>query len=292
VVDLGCGLGADAIAFARAGSPVAAVDRSEERARLAAHNLAAADGGAHVVVRGDASALPARGDVLYVDPDRRKGRGRVFRLGDASPPWEVVAQAGRRFRRVLVKAPPALPDEEIPPDAAAEFLSEGGECREALLRLGERDRRGRVAAVHVESGARRVVETGPAAPAAASGRFVLDPDPALRRAGGVDALAREIGAARVADAVTYLFADDAPETPWVRAYRVLDVFPYRPRDLARHLADAPPRELVVKQRGAGLSEADVRRGLPRAPDGPVRVVLLWRDGPRRMACLGEEPDPR
>ncbi|MBZ0266844.1 hypothetical protein K8I85_01690, partial [bacterium] len=70
------------------------------------------------------------------------------------------------------------------------------------------------------------------------------------------------------------------------------VLPYRPRDLARLLGEDPPRELVVKQRGLALREAEVRRGLPSAPGGPRRVLVLWGDGKRRVACLGEAVDPR
>jgi len=73
---------------------------------------------------------------------------------------------------------------------------------------------------------------------------------------------------------------------------VLHVFPYRPRDLARRLASDPPREILVKQRGLRLLEADVRRGLPRKADGPVRVIVLFPRGRARVACLCAPPDPR
>lgn len=310
VVDLGCGLGADSIAMARAGCRVIAVDRDPDRARLARHNLqeaardadgaagpAAGEAGAggaagSAVVVGDAEQLPARGDVLFVDPDRRTPRGRVFRLQDTSPPWSAIAALTPRFEQVLVKAPPALPNEEVPPEAAVEFLSEGSECREALLRLGGDAQPGTVRAVLVEHGLRREIPFHPLVVAAAPGAYLLDPDPALRRAGGVDALAAESGAARVAAESTYLFADRVPETPWVRAYRVLEVLPYRKRDLARRLAAEPPSELIVKQRGVGVPEADIRRGLKTRPDGPSRVVVLWADGARRVACLGEAVHPR
>jgi hypothetical protein len=107
----------------------------------------------------------------------------------------------------------------------------------------------------------------------------------------VDGLAGELGAARVAPGVTYLFAPADPGSPWARAYPVLDVLPYRPRDLARRLADEPPREIVVKQRGLALPEATVRRGLPRSPDGPVRVLVLFPDGPRRRVAVCASPAP-
>jgi hypothetical protein len=294
VVDAGCGLGADSIAFARAGCRVIAIERDPFRAKLARHNLEvlSAHESRALVVRGEASRLPARGDVLFLDPDRRASGRRRPSLSTSSPAWPEIAALLPRFARALVKAPPALADDEIPPEASVEFLSEDGECKEALLRFGAGEAPGRRSAVLAATGETREVEAGPPAGVAAHGAFLLDPDPALRRAGGVDALARDVRAARVSPESTYLFADVDPRSTWARAYPVLHVFPYRPRDLARRLAEDPPRELLVKQRGLRLVEADVRRGLPRKDDGPVRVVVLFPRGRGRVACLCAPPDPR
>lgn len=289
VVDLGCGLGADALAFAGAGCRVVAVDRDAQRAWLAGHNLGTSEHVAALAVVGDAAALPARGDVLFVDPDRRPdSRGRVFSLAETSPSLADIVAAAAGFDRVLVKAPPALPDEEIPADARVEFLSEERECREALLHLGAGGGR---FAVHTETGTVRAVEPAPFVPSGERGSFLLDPDPALRRAGGVDGLAGELGAARVAEESTYLWAEAAPSSPWVRTYPVLDLLPYRGRDLARRLAEEPPGSLVVKQRGVGVPEAAIRRGLPLARGGPERVLVLFPRGRGRMVALCGSPLP-
>ena len=291
VVDGGCGLGADTLAFAAAGCRVVGIERDAHRAALARHNVAVAGTGGAWIVRGEVTQPPARGDVLFVDPDRRATGRRLHDLVNASPSWGEIAAIRDRFASLRVKAPPALPDAAIPPDAAVEFLSEDGECKETLLRFGPGETPGRRAAVRVGTG--EVRETRPAPLRTADhGRVLLDPDPALRRAGGVDALAEELDAARVAAESTYLFAERVPESPWARAYAVLDVFPYRPRDLARRLAEAPPRELLVKQRGLRIPEAEVRRGLPHDAAGPVRVIVLFPRGKGRVACLCEPPDPR
>jgi hypothetical protein len=173
-----------------------------------------------------------------------------------------------------------------------EFLSEDGECKEAFLKLGDGTVPGRRRAVLVATGEEREGEAGRGSDVAETGSFLADPDPALRRVGGVDALARELRAARVAPDSTYLFADTPPDSPWLRVYPVLAILPYRPRALARALAAEPPREIVVKQRGLGIPEAAVRRGLPYAEDGPVRVVVLFPRGRRCMACLCGPALPR
>lgn len=298
VLDLGCGIGTDSMAFAAGGHRVVAVDRNRERVTLASFNLRAAlpGSGPAVAVVGDAAEPPAGADVLFLDPDRRTARGRAFRLADASPDADALERLRHGYAHTLVKAPPALPDAEIPPDAAVEFLSEGGECREALLRFGPDETAGAVRAIRVEDGALRLcgpdARAVPRRSADAPGAYLLDPDPALRRAGGVDALANELDAARVAPDSTYLFTDREPDSVWVRTYRVLTEQAFRARDLAKLLAEEPPGELIVKQRGVKIPEAELRRSLPTQPGGPVRILVLWADGPRRRVCLCAPVDPR
>src|SRR6185312_8591510 len=78
MVDLGCGLGSDALAAARAGIQVYAVDADPVTAEA---NVAAAglDGLVRVECR-DATTVPvAEFDAVFADPARRRaGRGRVF----------------------------------------------------------------------------------------------------------------------------------------------------------------------------------------------------------------------
>jgi hypothetical protein len=141
----------------------------------------------------------------------------------------------------------------------------------------------------VPGGEARVVGGEVRAPVAETGAYLLDPDPGLRRAGGVDELALEVGAARASENTSYLLAPFPPESPWLRSYPVREIFPYRLRDLARRLDAEPPRELIVKQRGLGLLETEIRRGVRLAAGGPVRVVVLYRSGRRRLAALCDAP---
>jgi hypothetical protein len=271
-----------------------AVDRDATRVALARHNLGAGlegvpGAGPALAVAGDAAAPPVRADVLFVDPDRRPGPRRTARLTASSPSREAILGLTSRYEVVLVKAPLALPDAEIPAEAAADFLSERGEAKEAFLRWGAGTEPGRRRAVRLPEELVREVTEAPPAPIADDGAWLLDPDPALRRAGGVDGLAAELGAGRVAPGSSYLLVGRRPDSPWVRAYRVIEAFSYRPRDLARRLAADPPRELVVKQRGVGLDEPRVRRGLPRREGGPRRVVVLHPRGKSIRCVLCEPP---
>ena len=70
VVDACCGVGGNAIGFARAGCQVVAVEMNRERLLMAEHN-AKIYGVHHKIrfIRGDASALPLQGsELVFVDP--------------------------------------------------------------------------------------------------------------------------------------------------------------------------------------------------------------------------------
>ncbi|MGI8767795.1 MAG: methyltransferase domain-containing protein, partial [Propionibacteriaceae bacterium] len=100
VLDLGCGIGADALALARAGLAVVAVERDPATAVFAAANLATADlataDGTAVVRVGDAQTLGPtlldadRSAGVFCDPARRDDRGRVWRVDQFSPGWDFV----------------------------------------------------------------------------------------------------------------------------------------------------------------------------------------------------------
>ena len=94
VADLGCGVGADAFAFARAGIKVLAVDTVPVVAAIARANAAALGLADRIEVRqADATAVDLSDvDSVFCDPARRvAGSGRrVFDRHAYSPPWDFV----------------------------------------------------------------------------------------------------------------------------------------------------------------------------------------------------------
>ena len=95
-VDLGCGIGGDLLAFARAGITAAGVELDPVRVAVAQANLAALglDG---AVLEADATTLDTSPfDVAFADPARRGGRGRTFHVDEWTPPWPFVEELLRR----------------------------------------------------------------------------------------------------------------------------------------------------------------------------------------------------
>ena len=110
MADLGCGVGAETVALARAGLRVRAVDADPLTAAMAAANVAAlglADRVAGRVRHAHEECDLSTVDAAFCDPARRTGGGRVFDPRAYSPPWSFVlalvervppdrAQAGTR----------------------------------------------------------------------------------------------------------------------------------------------------------------------------------------------------
>lgn len=298
IADVGCGLGADTLAFAECGLSVVGIEPDPVRARLASHNLLAC-GHRPAIVRGklgrsalgpgeaESLCLPCAADAVFIDPDRRPDGKRTASLHNSSPALEDLLALAKRGAVLGIKAPPALPDEEIPEGAACEFLGEGGECKEAFLSLGLGLGPGGRFAVLVEEGIRREIRAVAPRPSVDphEAAFLYDPHPVLRRAGGVDDLAEELDAPRSHPAVSYLFGSRLTATPWARPYRVLQVLPLRERDVVRALREDPPRTLIIKARGFDPDETRWRRVVPRSPEGPTRVLVMFASGRSRTVVV-------
>ena len=86
MVDLGCGIGGDLVAFARAGITTAGVDLDPVRVEVARANLAALGLGGAVSVADATTVDHSPFAVAFADPARRSGtRARPSRVEDWQP---------------------------------------------------------------------------------------------------------------------------------------------------------------------------------------------------------------
>jgi SAM-dependent methyltransferase len=123
VADLCCGIGGDALAFARAGIGVLAVDRDPLTCAVARANAQVTGLAELIEVRcADVTQLSPEDegcDAVFLDPARRTDLGRVFNPAAYSPPWEFALGLARRFSAAGFKVAPGLPHELIPEGAEA-----------------------------------------------------------------------------------------------------------------------------------------------------------------------------
>lgn len=149
VADLGCGIGADAMALAALDLEVTAVERDETVAAAATINLMPFPNASVVCADaedwleamdgsgGTTTGTSARSEGFWLDPARRvvssSGSSRVFDPEAFSPPLSFVERLADTGAPVGVKLGPALPHDSVPADCEAQWVSVDGSLTEAVL---------------------------------------------------------------------------------------------------------------------------------------------------------------
>jgi SAM-dependent methyltransferase len=277
VIDLGCGIGGDLLAFARAGITSAGIDVDPLRVEVARANLAALELPGAVSVADATLVDTTPFDAAYVDPARRTGRGRTFTIDDWTPPWAFVEQLMRRD--TCVKAAPGFPHARIPEDVEAEWVSDSGEVKEAVLWSGRLATTRRRATVIGHGGLATLTdEDDPGGSARDVGEFLYEPDGAVIRAGLVTAVAAGVKGGLVDDHIAYVTSDEAFRTPFARGFQVIETLPYREKALRAALRVRNIGSLTIKKRGVGVVPDDLRKRLSLTGDEAGTIVLTRARG--------------
>lgn len=279
VVDLGCGIGSDLIAFARAGIAVRGVDIDPVRVEIARANLAALALPGTVEVGDATTATVAEDEVAFFDPARRTARGRVFRLDGLTPPWDLVAQ--RLAGRAVAKVMPGIGHDDIGDGVRAEWVSERGKLVECCLwgaGFAHPDAGTRVATVlpsgaTMSGGGRPGPDGADTDEAGPVGRYLFEPDDAVIRAGLVAHLAEQIDGWLPDRHIAYITTDEPADTPFARGYLVLDELPYRTKQLRAALQDLDVGTLTVKKRGVQVVPEDLIAKLRLTGSRSALIVL-------------------
>ncbi|MEX5263089.1 MULTISPECIES: class I SAM-dependent methyltransferase [Kocuria] len=288
VADLGCGIGADALALASLDRRVTAVELDETTAAVATLNLLPFPEATVLqadVERLDLAALPGGPpDGVWLDPARRttssSGTRRIFDPEAFSPPLSFVEALAGRGLPVGVKLGPGIPHEAVPAGCEAQWVSDRGDVVEAVLWFNAVARPGvrRAALVLSEHGSAELTSPEDHDPAHADavvgpvGAYLYEPDGAVIRAGLVTDLARQLGARLIHPRIAYLTSDELVRTPLARAYRVREVLPHTVKVLKRWVREHEVGTLEIKKRGTDVTPEELRRRL--APKGPGRATLV------------------
>ncbi|MCO7220439.1 methyltransferase domain-containing protein [Klenkia sp. PcliD-1-E] len=293
-VDLGCASGTDAVALARAGASVVAVDRDPVARELTAHNAAAL--GLDVEVRDadvvDLVAAATGGRVAgceaaVLDPARRAHGRRITDPDGWSPPWSTVAALLDAVPRCVVKVAPGLDHDRVPDGVEAEWVSVGGSIVEALLwGRGPSATWRRATVVRAGTVHELTADADPGrAPVAAPRAWLHEPDPAVIRSGLVATVAAQLDATLVDEQIAYLTSDAPADSPWASSYRVTDVLPFSVKRLKALLRERGIGRVVVKKRGSAVEpEALVRQLRGKGEGRAVVVVTRVADVPTVLLC--------
>ncbi|MDO5629314.1 MAG: class I SAM-dependent methyltransferase [Mobilicoccus sp.] len=300
VHDLGCGLGADSQAFARAGLAVEAVDADEATALLAAHNTSTPVTGhpAAQVAHARAEDVPLAPDAAaWFDPARRTpgrtdatGRTRrTFRLEDMAPTWQHVLAVAEKHA-TGAKLSPAFPHAERPEGSEAQWVSVEGDLVECVVWWGLARTSGRVATLLVGDDVVEVTEAdAPHVPVGAldpaAGLSLHEPDLAVLQAGLVGALAAATDGSELAAGVGYVVSDSTLDLPYARRFTITDVLPPHPKVVKAWLRQRDITGATIKRRGGRQDPEEFRRRIGLGTKGGDQATLLLTDGPGGPVCL-------
>jgi len=288
VADLCCGIGGDLVALAALG-PVLGVDRDPLHAWMAGRNAAVYGVAEQARTEvADVRATDLTGvTAVFVDPARRTERGRTR---EGEPPLAWCVGLVERVPRVAVKAAPGLDRASVPPGWEAEFVAVGTDLKEAVLWSPAAAEAACRATVLVD-GDRHTLLPAPGAevPVGEPGEYLLDPSPAVTRAGLVAELARATGTWQIDDRIAFLAAAAPVATPFARTLRVLDSGPWREKDLGARIRALDVGSVDIRRRGLAGDVDVLRKRLARALAGGGRratlVMTRARDRPWALICV-------
>ncbi len=283
LVDLGCGLGSDALAAARRGIRVYAVEADPLTAAIAAANAEAAGLAELITVEcADATTVEVeRYDAVFADPARRQtGRGRVFNPKSYSPSWDFIAGLPGRVPLTTLKLAPGIDHDLLPPGAEGEWVSVGGDLVEAAFWCGPLAAAPRRATLIGASGeVRELTGTGvEAAPVGAVGGYLYDPDPAVVRSHLVAEFAATVGGRLADPEIAYVYTDEPVDTPYARRLTVTDVLPFSLKRLRALLRERGVGRLEIRKRGSALVPEQLRKDLKLSGPNPAGLVLTRMNG--------------
>jgi SAM-dependent methyltransferase len=288
VTDLGCGIGADALAIAALDLEVTGVEQDEVTAAIAAFNLAPWSNAR--IENEDATRFDLAGvDGVYLDPARRNSSRRLSNPADWTPSLDFAFDIARRFP-TGIKLGPGIDRSLIPDEAEAQWVSVGRDVLEVGLWFGSLARPGirRAALIVSDEGTSELTaeadsddaEVGPLR------EYLYEPDGAVIRARLIGDLVRSVGGRMLDHSIAYFTSDEALASPFATGFRVREAFPFDEKLLKRELAARRVGTLEIKKRGMDVDPAQLRTKLSLKGPNSATLILVRAAG-KRLALLAD-----
>ena len=269
VHDATCSIGTELAALRDTAEFVMGSDLDEVRLAMARHNL----GEEVALLRADALHPISRDAVVLLDPARRSGGRRRFDPRAYTPPLDALAEA-YRARATVVKCAPGIDFDALRHlgfDGEVEVTSSGGSVREACLWSAALAEPGVRRRASVLDRAEVLTDADPDdCRTDAPGRWIVDPDGAVVRAGLVRQYAARHGLWQLDPDIAYLSGDRLPAG--VRGFEVLEEIPMREKQLRQALSARDCGSLEILVRGVDVDPDALRRRL--RPVGTEALSLV------------------
>lgn len=256
VHDVTCSIGADLAELIRQCPVAIGSDLDAVRLAMCAHNVPSA-----LLLRADALTPTTRGTIVVADPARRRGGGRTHDPARLQPPLPDLLDA-YRGRDLVVKCAPGLDTDRLGWAGEVEVVSLDGGVREACLwSPGLTDGVRRRATVLASDGAAwTITDADPdKVPEGEPGRWIVDPDGAVVRAGLVRHYGARHGLWQLDPRIAYLTGDAVP--PGARGFEILARLKLDEKAIRRELRARDGGAIEILVRGVDIDPDRLRARL-------------------------------
>lgn len=317
VLDCCSGAGADAIAMARAGLHVTAVDSDEVACYLTRHNSAMARVPMRVVhARAEQLVLPSTNQValddssvtfsqtpfVHIDPDRRADGSRSTSLSRLSPDWETVQELRKRSKGMSLKLAPGTHvedsqwDHHNDPPEAKRWISRDGSVRQQRWYWGiDRWPKGTVSVSMQTKSGPWCHETFTEADVSGFyetevltsevSKFVADYDPVVRAGHVPVSFAKRLGLALIETRNGYLTHSEIVNHPMVRWFEVVDVLPLDRKVIRKFARSASVRTWELKSRNIDIGLDEWRKELPVDKSADTQMTVMFTKIANRFRAI-------
>ena len=286
VLDVCCGIGSDAIAYATAGKQIRAIDINPVHIELARLNALVCGVSVDFEIADAVQVVPQSDKAVFYDPARRHPNGkRIFDVEKYQPPLSLMKKWVDSS--VTAKISPGVDKSQLTqyPPHQLEFISVSGELKEAVIHTHKKTGT-RATLIHdneylhwdSSEDASSVSITEPQG-------WLHEPDPGVIRAGLVRDVATHFGATMIDESIAYISSDRQLNTPWVRSLEIVDWMPFQLKRVKAYLRTHSIGKLTIKKRGFPMSPEEIHARLK--PKGDQQATLVFsrlKDKPVVIVC--------
>ncbi|MCJ0976601.1 class I SAM-dependent methyltransferase [Rhodococcus sp. ARC_M12] len=273
VHDVTCSIGSELAALVSTADVAVGSDLDPIRLRMAAHNVPGA-----TVLRADALTPITRGTVVVADPGRRAGGRRRHDPAALQPPLPDLFDA-YRGRDLVVKCAPGLDFDAVDWTGEIEVVSLDGGVREACLwseGLSENGVRRRASVLRSDGSVLELTDAeSDDIPVRPPGRYIVDPDGAVVRAGLVRHYGARFGLWQLDPRIAYLTGDTIPTG--VRGFPILEQAKFSEKVLRQQLNRLDCGSVEILVRGVDVDPAILRPKLKLRGSVALSVVIARID---------------
>ena len=284
IADLCCGIGADLIYLAKGKTKIYAVDSDKTTLNYAKVNSQMAEN--IVFSNGKAEEFNKSVQAIYIDPDRRYKGKRELNPDNYSPSLNQIYSLFKITKNIMIKLSPAMDYRKIslPIECSLEFVSCCGELKEILLCFGKLANKHHKKVIIVDknvvlySVADDVDEEGDLS------NYIIEPDPAVIKAGMIGTLAHKLGGKILRDVRTLITLNNPIKTGFGKTYKL--VWVDKLKNLNSYLKKNNVGNLVLKTRGFPIKVEEYRKKLKLKGKRKAIILIIQQNGKFVFCKLG------